>query len=154
LQGFTAGISRSTWSGVGCFHDSPVWGLAGKDNGHVSAERCAGLDLSSCDRGSGYAIRGISNRNIKSGVSFMRLRGDGRAASPSSLWGWRMSSAPPLCAPARVIPGRTLLEVKAGSAPIPSLTFKLNPLPLSGPCPKVPVPVLLPSQVLGRVHPW
>lgn len=73
---------------VGCLwnHDSPVWGLAGKENDHGSGERCSGLDLISGDRGPGYAARGINNRGICSGVSLMRLRGDVLVTSPSSLW--------------------------------------------------------------------
>jgi hypothetical protein len=54
-----------------------------------------------------------------------------------------MLGAPPLCAPARVIPGRTLLGVKVGSAPIPSLNFKLGLMDVSGRCAEVPVSVLL-----------
>ena len=83
---FTAGISRSTWSGVCGVHDSPVGGLAGKESGHVSAERCSELDLSSCDRGQGYTAQGIHNCGFQSGVLLLRLRGDVRATSPSSLW--------------------------------------------------------------------
>ena len=143
---FTAGISRSTWSGVWWNHDSPVWGLAGKENDHGSGERCSGLDLISGDRGPGYAARGINNRGIRSGVSLLRLRGDVLATSPSSPWVSRISSAPPLCAPARVIPGRTLLGVKVGFAPVPSLNFKLRRLALSDECLEVPVPVLLQTR--------
>ena len=117
MQGFTAGMSRSTWSGVCVFDDCPVWGLTGKESGHVSAERCSGLDLSSCDRGPGYAAQGIHNQGIRSGISLLRLRGDVRATPPSSLCGSRILSAPPLCAPARVIPGRTLLGVKVDWLP-------------------------------------
>ena len=51
--------------------------------------------------------------------------------------------APPLCAPARVIPGRTLLGVKVGSAPIPSLNFKLGRLDVTDGCAEVPLSVLL-----------
>jgi hypothetical protein len=36
------------------------------------------------------------------------------------------SIAPPLCAPARVIPGRTLLEVEVGLAPAPPLNLKIR----------------------------
>lgn len=83
---FTAGMSRSTWSGVCRTHDLPVWGLAGKESDHGSGERCSGLDLISGDRGPGYAARGINNRGIRRGVLLLRLRGDVRATSPSSLW--------------------------------------------------------------------
>jgi hypothetical protein len=54
-----------------------------------------------------------------------------------------MLGAPPLCAPARVIPGRTLLGVKVGSAPIPSLNFKLRPEAVGGGSAEVPLPVHL-----------
>ena len=54
-----------------------------------------------------------------------------------------MLGAPPSCAPARVIPGRTLLGVKVGLAPIPSLNFKVRRLALSDACLEVPVSVLL-----------
>ena len=58
-----------------------------------------------------------------------------------------MLGAPPLCAPARVIPGRTLLGVKVGLAPIPSLNFKLGRWDVSGGCAEVPVSVLLQSRI-------
>ena len=58
-----------------------------------------------------------------------------------------MLGAPPLCAPARVIPGRTLFGVKVGVAPIPSLNFKLGRLDVTGGCAEVPVSVLLQRRI-------
>ena len=83
---FTAGMSRSTWSGVCGIHDCPVLGLAGKECDYVSGERCSGLGLIRCDRGPDYTAWGINDRGIRRGVLLLQLRGDVHATSPSSRW--------------------------------------------------------------------
>ena len=76
---------------------------------HVWEKRCSGLDLLGCDPGSGYAARGVNTRETELAYCSVRLRADVHAA-PASSREWVYPIAPPLCAPARVIPGRTLLE--------------------------------------------
>lgn len=104
-------------------HACPVLGLAGKEGDHVSGKRCSGLELLSCDHGSGYAARGCNTRETELAYGSLRVRDDVRAASSSSHRVCRISGAPPLCAPARVIPGRTLLECegRAGYRASPQL---------------------------------
>ena len=63
-----------------------------------SGERCLRLDLSETDRA--YGSLGFD-------ASF---------------------GAPPLCAPARVIPGRTLSEDEVGLVPVPPLKFNVRRL--------------------------
>jgi hypothetical protein len=97
---------------VGCLwftHDlSGAW--HGRKGDHVWEKRCSGLDLLGCDPGSGYAARGFNTRETELASRSLLLRDDVRAASPSSPVVCRIVGAPPLCAPARVLPGRTLVE--------------------------------------------
>jgi hypothetical protein len=97
---------------VGCLwftHDlSGAW--QGRKGDHVWEKRCSGLDLLGCDPGSGYAARGFNTRETELASRSLLLRDDVRAASPSSPVVCRIVGAPPLCAPARVLPGRTLVE--------------------------------------------
>ncbi len=97
---------------VGCLwftHDlSGAW--QGRKGDHVWEKRCSGLDLLGCDPGPGYAARGFNTRETELAYRSLLLRDDARAASPSSPVVCRIVGAPPLCAPARVIPGRTLVE--------------------------------------------
>jgi hypothetical protein len=118
---------------------SGVWGfrrgLSGawqaRKGDHVGEKRCSGLDLLGCDPSSGYAARGVRWRQLKLAYRSLRLR-DGLRARPSSSliefsFDSRILSAPPLGAPARVIPGRTLLEGggRVGSRASP-LNYKLR----------------------------
>jgi hypothetical protein len=102
--------TNSIGSGVcGFTHDlSGAW--QGRNGNHVWEKRCSGLDLLGCDPGSGYAARGFNTRETELAYRSPRLRDDARVASPSSPCVCRIVGAPPLCTPARVIPGRTLLE--------------------------------------------
>ena len=97
---------------VGCLwfiHDlSGAW--QGRKGDHVWEKRCSGLDLLGCDPGSGYATQDVRTRETELVYRSLRLRDDARAASPSSPVVCRIVGAPPLCAPARVLPGRTVLE--------------------------------------------
>jgi hypothetical protein len=97
---------------VGCLwfkHDlSGAW--QGRNGDHVSGKRCSRLDLLGCDPGPGDAARGFYTRETELAYRSLRLRDDARAASPSSHCVCRIVAAPPLCTPARVIPGRTLVE--------------------------------------------
>ena len=93
---------------------------------HVWEKRCSGLDLLGCDPGSGYAARGVNTRETELAYCSVRLRADVHAA-PASSREWVYPIAPPLCAPARVIPGRTLLEGEGWVAPEPPLNFKVRP---------------------------
>jgi hypothetical protein len=110
---------------VGCLsftHDlSGAWQEWNGD--HVWEKRCSGLDLLGCDPGSGYAARDFKTR--ETGLAYGSLRlGDGvRAAPSSSPVVCRIVGAPPLCAPARVITGRALLEGegRVGSRASPQL---------------------------------
>jgi hypothetical protein len=97
---------------VGCLwftHDlSGAW--QGRKGDHVWEKRCSGLDLLGCDPGPGYVARGFNTRETELASRSLLLRDDVRAASPSSPVVCRIVGAPPLCAPARVLPGRTLVE--------------------------------------------
>ena len=96
---------------------SGVWGFTNDLSGawqernrdHVWEKRCSGLDLLGCDPDPGYAARGGSTRKSEVAYGSLQLRADVHAASASSLE-LACPIAPPLCAPARVIPGRTLVE--------------------------------------------
>ena len=114
---------------VGCLcftHDlSGAW--QGRKADHVWEKRCSGLDLLGCDLGPGYAARDLRTRESEVAYGSLRLR-DGVLAAPSSSPDvCRIVGAPPLCAPARVIPGRTLLEGEGWVAPEPPLNFKVRP---------------------------
>jgi hypothetical protein len=97
---------------VGCLsftHDlSGAWQERNGD--HVWEKRCSGLDLLGCDPGPGYAARGVNTRESEVAYRSLRLRDGVLAAPSSSPVVCRIVGAPPLCAPARVIPGRTLWE--------------------------------------------
>ena len=96
---------------------SGVWGFTNDLSGawqersrdHVWAKRCSRLDLLSCDLSSGYAAQGLRTRKSEVACGSLQLRADVHAAPASSLE-LACPIAPPLCAPARVMPGRTLLE--------------------------------------------
>jgi hypothetical protein len=128
---------------VSVFHAWPVWGLAGKGWDHVSGKRCSRLDLHGCNPGPGYAARDLNTQGTKLAYGSLRLRDGVRAAPSSSQVVSRIFSAPPLWAPARVIPGRTLLEgegrvgYRASSQLQSTPPFRLKRLP------GVPVPVPL-----------
>jgi len=95
-------------------------------------QRCSGLDLLSCVLGLDYASQGF-----RMGILFSSVLLDnyGMAFAPrhrgqlthTDLESHSSSIAPPLRTPARVIPGRTLLEVKVGLVPTPPLNFKIDP---------------------------
>jgi hypothetical protein len=95
----------------------------GRNGDHVWEKRCSGLDLLGCDPGSGYAALDVRTRESEVACGSLLLRDDARATSPSSPVVCRIVGAPPLCAPARVIPGRTLLEGegRVGSRASPQL---------------------------------
>ena len=148
----STGCGCSPWhlgpirSGV-CGFTHALSGAWQRRNGdHVWEKRCSGLDLLGCDPGSGYAARGLNTRGTELAYRSLRLRDDARAASPSSPCVCRIVGAPPLCAPARVIPGRTLLEgrVRVGARASPQL--QVTPL-CSWQWPAgVPVPVPAETQ--------
>ena len=110
---------------------SGVWGfrrgLSGawqaRKGDRVGEKRCSGLDLLGCDPSSGYVARGVKWRELKLAYRSLRLRDGLRARPSSSPWVSRILGAPPLVAPARVIPGRTLLE---GGGRVGSRTSPLN----------------------------
>ena len=130
---------------VGClwFTHALSGAWQGRKGDHVWETRCSRLDRLGCDPDPGYAARGVNTRGTELAYRSLRLRDDARAASPSSPCVCRIVGAPPLCAPARVIPGRTLLEVKAGLAPIPSLNFNVRPFSAGG----GPLECLFPYQL-------
>jgi hypothetical protein len=131
---------------VGCLwftHDlSGAW--QGRNWDHVWEKRCSGLDLLGCDPGPGYAARGFNTRETELAYRSLQLRDDARAASSSSPFVCRIVGAPPLCAPARVLPGRTLLEGegRVGSRASP----QLQSTPLWGWRWLVAVPVPVPPE--------
>ena len=100
-----------------------AWAWQGRNGDHVWEKRCSGLDLLGCDPGSGTAAQDLRTRETELAVRSLQLRDDARAASPSSPCVCRIVGAPPLCAPARVLPGRTLLEGegRVGSRASPQL---------------------------------
>ena len=108
------GIWGSIGSGVCGFTHRLSGAWQGRNGDHVWEKRCSGLDLLGCDPSSGYAARGFNTREAELASRSLLLRDDARAASPSSPCVRRIVGAPPLCAPARVIPGRTLLEGEVG----------------------------------------
>lgn len=97
---------------VGClwFTHALSGAWQGRKGDHVWEKRCSRLDLLGCDPGSGYPALRFNTREIGLAYGSLLLRDDARAASPSSPVVCRIVGAPPLYAPARVIPGRTLLE--------------------------------------------
>jgi hypothetical protein len=110
---------------VGCL--GFTHGLSGawqvRTGDHVWEKRCSGLDLLGCDPGSGYAARDFNTRETELAYRSLPLRDGVRAAPSSSPVVCRIVGAPPLCAPARVIPGRTLWEGegRVGSRASPQL---------------------------------
>ena len=121
-----ADLSLGIWDSIGSgvvVHASPVWGLAGKAWRSRLGEEMLGLDLLGCDPGPGTAARVFNTRETEVAYGSLRLRDGVRAASPSSPVVCRIVGAPPLCAPAWVIPGRTLWEGegRAGSRASPQL---------------------------------
>jgi hypothetical protein len=90
---------------------------------HIWEKRCSELDLLGCDPGSGYAALRFNTRESKVAYRSLQLRDGVRATPSSSPVVCRIVGAPPLCAPARVIPGRTLLEGegRVGSRASPQL---------------------------------
>ena len=123
----------------------------GRHGDHIWEKRCSGLDLLGCDPGPGYAAQGFNMQESALAYRSLRLR-DGVRATPSrSPVVCRIVGAPPLCAPARVIPGRTLLEGegRAGSRASPQLqsTPHFSWLWAAG----IPVPVPPHSQSAQRV---
>ena len=130
---------------VGClwFTHALSGAWQGRKGDHVWETRCSRLDRLGCDPDPGYAARGVNTRGTELAYRSLRLRDDARAASPSSPCVCRIVGAPPLCAPARVFPGRTLLEVKAGLAPIPFLNFNVRPFSAGG----GPLECLFPYQL-------
>ncbi len=115
---------------VGClwFTHALSWAWQGRKGDHVWEKRCSRLDLLGCDHGSGYAARGLNTRETELAYRSLRLRDDARAAPSRSPVVCRIVGAPPLCAPARVIPGRTLLEGEGQvGSPGPPLKFKVRP---------------------------
>ncbi len=117
------GIWGSIGSGV-CGFTRRMSGAWQERNGdHVWEKRCSELDLLGCDPGSGYAALRFNTRESEVAYRSLLLRDGVRATPPSSPVVCRIVGAPPLCAPARVIPGRTLLEVegRVGSRASPQL---------------------------------
>lgn len=135
-------------------HAWPVGGLAGKGWDHVSEKRCSGLDLLGCDPGPGYAARDVNTRESDVAYGSLRLRDGVRAAPSSSQVVSRILGAPPLWAPARVIPGRTLLEGegRVGYRASPQLqrTSLFGRWGLPGV--PVPVPLQMPCPGCGPVR--
>ncbi len=117
-----ADLSLGIWGSIGsgvCFfthrlstaaQKPSAWAWQVRNGDHVSGTRCSGLDLLGCDPGSGYAARGFNTQETELASRSLLLRDDVRAASPNSPVVCRIVGAPPLCAPARVLPGWTLVE--------------------------------------------
>ena len=133
---------------VGClwFTHDLSWAWQGREGDHVWEKRCSRLDLLGCDPDPGYAARGFNTRETELAYRSLRLRDDARAASSSSPVVCRIVGAPPLCAPARVLPGRTLLEgegrVGSRASPQPQITPSGRRWGLA----RVPVPVPAETQ--------
>jgi hypothetical protein len=99
----------------------------GRKGDHVWEKRCSGLDLLGCDPGSGTAARELRTREIELAYRSLQLRDDARAAPSRSPVVCRFVGVPPLRAPARVIPGRTLLEGEGWVGSLPPLNFNVRP---------------------------
>ena len=116
MRGALAPVAAATSSHqglpIGClwFTHALSGAWQGRNGNHVWEKRCSGLGLLGCDPGSGTAARGFNRRQTELAYRSLRLRDDVRAASPSSPCVCRIDGAPPLGAPARAFPGRTLLE--------------------------------------------
>ena len=139
---------------VGClwFTHDLSWAWQGREGDHVWEKRCSWLDLLGCDPGSGYVARGVNTRETGLAYRSVRLRDDVRAASSSSPLVCRIVGAPPLCPPARVIPGRTLLEGEG------RVGYRASPQVQSTPSVRlwgsagVPVPVPPKNPVIATIH--
>ncbi len=138
---------------VGCLwftHDlSGAW--QGRNGDHVSGKRCSGLDLLGCDPSSGTAVRGFNTGETELAYRSLLLRDGIRAVPSSSPFVCRIVGAPPLCAPARVLPGRTLVEGegRVGSRASPQL--QITPSDHWWLAIEVPVPAWR-RAVLGTRH--
>jgi len=123
---------------------SGAWQVREED--HVWEKRCSELDLLSCDQRSGYAARDFKTRETGVAYDSLRLRDGVRATPSSSPLVCRIVGAPPLGAPARVFPGRTLWEGegRVGSRTSPQL--QITPFVPGLEPAWVPVPVPAESQ--------
>jgi hypothetical protein len=153
---------------VGClwFTHDLSWAWQGRNGNHVWEKRCSWLDLLGCDPGSGFVARGVNTRETELAYRSVRLRDDVRAASSSSPLVCCIVGAPPLCPPARVIPGRTLLEGEGRVGYRASPQVQSTPSVRQWGAAGVPVPVppktshrndsqASPSPLLSRlVCPW
>ena len=140
---------------VGClwFTNDLSWAWQGRKGDHVWEKRCSRLDLLGCDPGPSYAARGFNTREAELASRSLLLRDDARAASASSQVLCRIVGAPPLCAPARVFPGRTLLEGEGRVGSRASPQVQSTPL-FSWRWPAgVPVPVPPDAWICGLLHP-
>jgi hypothetical protein len=92
-----------------------------RNGDHVCEKRRSGLDLLGCGPGPGYPAWGFKRRESEMAYRSLLLRDGVRAAPSSSAVVCRIVGAPPLCAPARVLPGRTLWkgEGRVGSRASP-----------------------------------
>ena len=122
---------------------SGAWQTRNRD--YVSEKRCSRLGLIGCDPDSGYAAQDLRTRETELAYGSLLLRVGVRATPSSSPVVCRIVSAPPLRAPARVTPGRTLVEGegRVGSRASPQL--QSTPLfkrwwVLGVPVPVLPVP--------------
>ena len=118
---------------------------------HVWEKRCSGLDLLGCDPGSGYAARDFNTQETQLAYSSLQLRDDARAASSSSPVVCRIVGAPPLCAPARVLPGRTLVEGEGRVGSRASPQVQSTPFFIWRWAAGVPVPVPPETQSAQRI---
>ena len=125
----STGRGSSPWhlgpirSGVCGFTHALSGAWQGRKGDHVCEKRCSMLDLLGCDPGPGTAARGFNTRKSEVAFRSLRLRDGVRATPSSSPVVCRIVGAPPLGAPAQVIPGRTLWEGegRAGSRASPQL---------------------------------
>jgi hypothetical protein len=135
---------------VGClwFTHDLSWAWQGRNGDHVSGKRCSRLDLLGCDPGSGTAARGFNTLETELAYRSLPLRDDARAASPSSPCVCRIVGAPPLCAPAPVFPGRTLVEGEGRVGSRASPQVQSTPLFSWRWAAGVPVPVPAETQLV------
>ena len=135
---------------VGClwFTHRLSWAWQVRNGDHVWEKRCSELDLLGCDPGSGYAALRFNMRESELAYGSLLLRDGVLAAPPSSLVVLQPfdSLAPPLCAPARVVPGRTLLEGEGRVGYRASPQLQISPAECWWGLQEVPVPVPPESQ--------
>ena len=123
---------------------SGAWQVREED--HVWEKRCSELDLLCCDQRSGYAARDFNTWQTGVAYDSLQLRDGVRATPSSSPLVCRIVGAPPLGAPARVLPGRTLWEGKGRVGSRTSPQLQITPfVPGLGPA-WVPVPVPAENQ--------